>query len=48
MRSNLVKNQDGAVVGCTALYIETGEVVYFEARAPCWRLAGQGVLSVHH
>lgn len=25
---DLVKNQDGAVVGCTALCIETGEVVY--------------------
>ncbi|PUM76083.1 L-aspartate oxidase [Salmonella enterica subsp. enterica serovar Dublin] len=30
---DLVKNQDGAVVGCTALCIETGEVVYFKARA---------------
>jgi L-aspartate oxidase len=30
---DLVKNADGAVVGCTALCIETGEVVYFKARA---------------
>ena len=36
---DLVKNADGAVVGCTALCIETGEVVYFKARA---------TVSVHH
>jgi succinate dehydrogenase / fumarate reductase flavoprotein subunit len=36
---DLVKNADGAIVGCTALCIETGEVVYFKARAPCWRPA---------
>lgn len=30
---DLVKNQDGAFVGCTAICIETGEVVYFKARA---------------
>ncbi|STH72600.1 succinate dehydrogenase flavoprotein subunit [Escherichia coli] len=40
---DLVKNQDGAVVGCTALCIETGEVVISKPALPCWRLAGQGV-----
>ncbi|MDU7285857.1 MAG: FAD-binding protein [Escherichia coli] len=44
---DLVKNQDGAVVGCTALCIETGEVVYFKARATVLAttgIAGAGVL----
>ena len=40
---DLVKNQDGAVVGCTALCIETGEVVTLKLARQCWRLAGQGV-----
>jgi succinate dehydrogenase / fumarate reductase flavoprotein subunit len=40
---DLVKNADGAVVGCTALCIETGEVVYFKARRPCWQPAAQAV-----
>ncbi len=40
---DLVKNQDGAVVGCTALCIETGEVVYFKARATVLATGGQGV-----
>jgi len=30
---DLVKNQDGDVVGCTAIDIESGEVVYFKSRA---------------
>ncbi len=38
---DLVKNQDGAVVGCTALCIETGEVVYFKARATVLATGGQ-------
>ena len=39
---DLVKNQDGAVVGCTALCIETGEVVYFKARATVLATGGAG------
>ena len=37
-----MKNQDGAVVGCTALCIETGEVVYFKARATVLATGGAG------
>ncbi len=33
---------DGAVVGCTALCIETGEVVYFKARATVLATGGAG------
>ena len=29
---DLVKNEDGTIVGCTAMNIETGEVVYFKGR----------------
>ncbi|MCS5873957.1 FAD-binding protein [Klebsiella pneumoniae subsp. pneumoniae] len=36
------ENQDGAVVGCTALCIETGEVVYFKARATVLATGGAG------
>jgi succinate dehydrogenase / fumarate reductase, flavoprotein subunit len=39
---DLVKNQDGAVVGCTAIDIETGEVVYFKARATVLATGGAG------
>ena len=45
---DLVKNQDGAIVGCTAICIETGEVVYFKAKRPCWQPAVQPYLPVHH
>src|SRR5471032_1174341 len=41
---DLVKNQDGAIVGCTAICIETGEVVYFKAKATVLATAGAGVL----
>ncbi|NYY74020.1 hypothetical protein DMN57_21785 [Escherichia coli] len=36
------ENRDGAVVGCTALCIETGEVVYFKARATVLATGGAG------
>ena len=39
---DLVKNQDGAVVGCTAIDIETGEVVYFKAKATVLATGGAG------
>ncbi len=39
---DLVKNQDGAVVGCTAIDIETGEVVYFKSRAVVLATGGAG------
>ena len=39
---DLVKNADGAVVGCTAIDIETGEVVYFKARATVLATGGAG------
>ncbi|OIV47249.1 succinate dehydrogenase flavoprotein subunit [Sodalis sp. TME1] len=39
---DLVKNQDGVIVGCTALCIETGEVVYFKARATILATGGAG------
>ncbi|MCR3755716.1 MAG: succinate:quinone oxidoreductase, FAD binding protein [Sodalis sp. Psp] len=39
---DLVKNQDGAMVGCTALCIETGEVVYFKAHATILATGGAG------
>lgn len=37
-----MKNQDGAFVGCTAINIETGEVVYFKARATILATGGAG------
>ena len=39
---DLVKNSDGAVVGATAICIETGEVVYFKARATVFATGGAG------
>ncbi|PCI60869.1 MAG: succinate dehydrogenase flavoprotein subunit [Gammaproteobacteria bacterium] len=39
---DLVKNDDGAVVGATAICIETGEVVYFKARATVMATGGAG------
>ena len=36
------RKPDGAVVGCTALCIETGEVVYFKARATVLATGGAG------
>ncbi len=39
---DLVENQDGAVVGCTAIDIETGEIVYFKSRAVVLATGGAG------
>ena len=39
---DLVKNSDGAVVGTTAICMETGEVVYFKARATVLATGGAG------
>ncbi|MGL5391793.1 MAG: succinate dehydrogenase flavoprotein subunit, partial [Shewanella sp.] len=39
---DLVKNQDGAIVGCTAIEIETGEIVYFKAKATVLATGGAG------
>ena len=39
---DLVKNSDGGVVGCTAICIETGEIVYFKARATVLATGGAG------
>lgn len=39
---DLVKNADGAVVGATAMCIETGEIVYFKARATVLATGGAG------
>ena len=39
---DLVKNQDGDVVGCTAIDIESGEVVYFKSRAVVLATGGAG------
>ncbi|WP_341503987.1 succinate dehydrogenase flavoprotein subunit [Gallaecimonas sp. GXIMD4217] len=39
---DLVKNDDGAIVGCTAIDIETGEVVYFKAKAVVLATGGAG------
>jgi succinate dehydrogenase / fumarate reductase flavoprotein subunit len=39
---DLVKNQDGAIVGCTAIEIETGEIVYFKSRAVVLATGGAG------
>ena len=39
---DLVKNQDGDVVGCTAIDIESGEVVYFKSKAVVLGTGGAG------
>ncbi len=39
---DLVKNANGAVVGCTALCMETGEVVYFKSKAVVLATGGAG------
>ena len=39
---DLVKNADGDVVGCTAIDIETGELVYFKAKATILATGGAG------
>ncbi|MFT4940230.1 MAG: succinate dehydrogenase / fumarate reductase flavoprotein subunit [Paraglaciecola sp.] len=39
---DLVKNQDGDVVGCTAIDIESGEVVYFKSKAIVLATGGAG------
>lgn len=39
---DLVKNQDNAVVGCTAICIETGETVYIKAKATVFATGGAG------
>ncbi len=39
---DLVKNQDGAVVGVTAIDIETGDVVYVKSRATVFATGGAG------
>ncbi|WP_372871367.1 succinate dehydrogenase flavoprotein subunit [Shewanella sp.] len=39
---DLVKNEDGAVVGCTAIDIESGEIVYFKAKATVLATGGAG------
>jgi len=39
---DLVKNQDGGVVGCTAIDIESGEVVYFKSKAVVLATGGAG------
>lgn len=39
---DLVKNQDGRVLGCIALSIETGEVIYFKARVTVLATGGGG------
>jgi succinate dehydrogenase / fumarate reductase flavoprotein subunit len=39
---DLVKNADGDVVGCTAIDIESGEVVYFKSKAVVLATGGAG------
>jgi succinate dehydrogenase / fumarate reductase flavoprotein subunit len=39
---DLVKNSDGSVVGTTAICMETGEIVYFKARATVLATGGAG------
>lgn len=39
---DIVKNQDGAVVGVTAICIETGETVYVKAKATVFATGGAG------
>jgi len=40
--TDLVKNQDGAVVGVNAICMETGEVVYVKAKATVFATGGAG------
>lgn len=40
--SDLVKNQDGAVVGVMAINIETGEQVFFKSKATVFATGGSG------
>ncbi len=39
---DIVKNQAGSVIGCTAIDIESGEVVFFKARATVLATGGAG------
>eukprot|EP00095_Tigriopus_kingsejongensis_P000881 maker-scaffold709_size108516-snap-gene-0.18 protein:Tk00881 transcript:maker-scaffold709_size108516-snap-gene-0.18-mRNA-1 annotation:"succinate dehydrogenase flavoprotein subunit" len=39
---DLVKNQDGAVVGATAMCMESGEICYFKAKATVMATGGAG------
>ncbi|MCL2916682.1 succinate dehydrogenase flavoprotein subunit [Shewanella litorisediminis] len=39
---DLVKNEDGVIVGCTAIDIESGEIVYFKAKATVLATGGAG------
>lgn len=39
---DLVKNEDGVIVGCTAMEIETGDIVYFKAKATVLATGGAG------
>ncbi|WP_041069598.1 succinate dehydrogenase flavoprotein subunit [Candidatus Ishikawella capsulata] len=39
---DLVKNQDDAIVGCTTICIETGEIVYFKAKVTVLATGGAG------
>ncbi|HIF9175172.1 TPA: FAD-binding protein, partial [Photobacterium damselae] len=39
---DLVKNQDGAILGCTALCMETGEICYFKSKATILATGGAG------
>ncbi|HAS62002.1 MAG TPA: succinate dehydrogenase flavoprotein subunit, partial [Vibrio sp.] len=39
---DLVKNEDGAILGCTALCMETGEVCYFKSKATILATGGAG------
>ncbi|CAH0533881.1 Succinate dehydrogenase flavoprotein subunit [Vibrio stylophorae] len=39
---DLVKNSDGAIVGCTAIDMESGEVCYFKAKATVLATGGAG------
>ena len=39
---DLVKNDNGDVVGCTAIEIETGEVTFFKAKAVVLATGGAG------
>jgi len=39
---DLVKNQEGAILGCTALCMETGEICYFKSKATILATGGAG------
>lgn len=39
---DLVKNDDGVIVGCTAIDIESGDIVYFKAKATILATGGAG------